>query len=68
MLRIGDVDVFGTEVNAASKLGEDTAAAGQILVTGAVREAAGALAGLGFSLLADSPPGAITAFRLEFQL
>ena len=33
MLRIGDHDVFGAEVNAASKLGEDMAKAKQILVT-----------------------------------
>lgn len=39
VLRIGDVDVWGREVNFASKLGEDTAKAGEVLVTGAVREA-----------------------------
>jgi class 3 adenylate cyclase len=38
MLRIGDADVYGAEVNAASKLGEDTAKAREILVTGAVRD------------------------------
>ena len=31
MLRIGDADVFGREVNASSKLGEDVAKAGEIL-------------------------------------
>lgn len=36
VLRIGDADVFGHEVNIASKLGEDTAKAGDILVTEAV--------------------------------
>ena len=39
LLRIGDTDVWGKEVNAASKLGEDTAKAGEILVTEAVRSA-----------------------------
>ncbi len=39
VLRIGDADVWGREVNAASKLGEDTAKAGEILVTGAARAA-----------------------------
>lgn len=39
VLRIGDVDVFGHEVNTASKLGEDTAKAYEILVTPALREA-----------------------------
>lgn len=38
VLRIGDDDVFGTEVNAASKLGEDIARAGEILVTDAFRQ------------------------------
>jgi adenylate cyclase len=39
VLRIGDSDVWGKEVNAASKLGEDTAQAGEILVTESVRAA-----------------------------
>ncbi|HRP68096.1 MAG TPA: adenylate/guanylate cyclase domain-containing protein [Turneriella sp.] len=38
VLRIGDVDVFGHEVNSASKLGEDTAEAYEVLVTPAVAE------------------------------
>lgn len=38
VLRIGDVDVFGHEVNSASKLGEDTAKAYEILVTPAVQK------------------------------
>jgi class 3 adenylate cyclase len=33
MLRIGDSDVYGREVNAASKLGEDIAKQGEILAT-----------------------------------
>lgn len=33
ILRIGDADIFGEEVNAASKLGEDTAKKGEILMT-----------------------------------
>jgi adenylate cyclase len=41
VLKIGDSDVFGHEVNLASKLGEDTAKAGEILVTPAVRQAIG---------------------------
>lgn len=40
VLRIGDVDVFGHEVNTASKLGEDTANAYEILVTPPVKESA----------------------------
>ena len=33
MLKIGDVDIYGAQVNAASKLGEDTAQSGEILCT-----------------------------------
>jgi class 3 adenylate cyclase len=49
VLRIGDADVWGKEVNAASKLGEDTAKSNEILVTEAVRKAiedAGDVAGV----------------------
>ena len=41
MLRIGDVDVYGAEVNYASKLGEDVAGAHETLVTAAFRAALG---------------------------
>lgn len=39
LLRIGGDDVYGAEVNAASKLGEDTARPYEILVTAAARDA-----------------------------
>lgn len=39
VIRIGDADVWGREVNSASKLGEDTAKSGEILVTESVRKA-----------------------------
>jgi len=48
VLRIGDSDVWGREVNAASKLGEDTAKSGEILVTGAARAALGDLKSIQF--------------------
>jgi adenylate cyclase len=41
VLRIGDADVFGREVNSAYILGEDTAGAYEILITGAMRDALG---------------------------
>lgn len=41
ILRIGDHDVWGREVNASSKLGEDTARAREVLVTQAVVDAVG---------------------------
>lgn len=64
MLRIGDQDVFGAEVNAASKLGEDTAAAWEILVTENVKNAAGDIAGIDFLKLDETPPGATGAYRI----
>jgi adenylate cyclase len=39
VLAIGDNEVWGAEVNAASKLGEDRAEGGEILVTDSVRQA-----------------------------
>jgi len=42
VLRIGDSDVWGREVNLASKLGEDTARSHEILITQAAKEALGA--------------------------
>lgn len=62
VLRIGDRDVYGGEVNAAAKLGEDIARAGEILVTDAVRSAAGPACA--FEAIAETPPGAHAAFRL----
>jgi class 3 adenylate cyclase len=41
ILKIGDEDVFGHEVNMASKLGEDTAKGNEILVTRAAKDAIG---------------------------
>lgn len=65
VLRISDHDVFGSEVNAASKLGEDQAKAGEILVTESVRKALSKRRGLSFERLAKSPSGAKAAFRLK---
>ena len=68
LLRIGDEDVFGAEVNAASKLDEDTARAWDILATGALVAAAGKLDGVAAEKLPDAPPGATAAYRLRYQL
>jgi adenylate cyclase len=68
VLRIGDADVFGAEVNAASKLGEDTAGAWEILVTGAVREAGEGKCVCGFEAIDFVPPGASAAYKLNYQL
>ena len=68
MLRVGDHEVFGREVNAASKLGEDIAKAWDILVTDSVQAAAaGPLPSLEFEPIAEIPPGANAAARLIYQ-
>ncbi len=68
MLHIGDTDVFGPQVNAASKLGEDTAKAEEILVTDSVAEAAKELPGVSFEPISVIPPGASAAFKVIYQL
>ena len=66
VLRIGDRDVFGQEVNAASKLGEDLATAGEILVTEAVRADASSLEGVAYEPLAIDVPGSASNFRVLY--
>src|SRR3954469_12424805 len=68
LLRIGDADVYGQEVNAASKLGEDTAKADEILVTAAVRDAIGQPAGLQFEELNEAVPGSKLNFRVKYPM
>lgn len=48
ILRLGDTDIYGQEVNGASKLGEDVARAWEILVTDAFRAALDGETGLVF--------------------
>jgi class 3 adenylate cyclase len=61
ILRIGESDVYGAEVNAASKLGEDVARAHEILVTAAFAAQLDAAAGTLEPLGDARVPG---AFRL----
>ncbi len=71
ILRIGDSDVFGAEVNAASKLGEDTATSNEILVSQAVRDAViatGTFTAGQFTKIDDDIPGTTAAFRFSYPL
>ncbi len=68
ILKIGDEDVFGSEVNAASKLGEDTAKAGEIFVTDSLKEVLGSRKDLTFEKIKEIPPGARGAYKLIYQL
>jgi class 3 adenylate cyclase len=65
ILRIGDSDVYGQEVNASSKLGEDTAKANEILVTDAVKKET-SLPNIDFEDLAMAVPGSEHNWRLKY--
>ena len=67
MLRIGDTEVFGHEVNAASKLGEDIARSGEIIATQAVVAQAGDIH-LAWEKLQQAPTGMGEAFKLKDRL
>lgn len=65
LLKIGDEDVFGHEVNLASKLGEDTAKANEILVTRNARQAIGDPPGVAWEELAVSFAGESACWRAK---
>ena len=66
LLKIGDVDVYGQEVNAASKLGEDTAKGDEILATAAARAAAGDIPGISWAEVRAEFPGAEVCYRAVY--
>jgi class 3 adenylate cyclase len=68
ILRIGDTDVWGAQVNAASKLGEDIAISHEILVTRAFKDAVGGLPGVVFEATEDDVPGADGTFRARYEV
>ena len=67
LLRIGDADIFGAEVNAACKLGEDIAKAGEILITGEVSRTARMPPSASLERLDTAPAGTDAAFRLIYR-
>ncbi len=66
ILRIADQDVWGREVNAASKLGEDTAKADEILVTAEARAALGEHPGVKFEGIGTISIGPEENFRVIY--
>ncbi len=70
VLKIGDSDVYGAEVNAASKLGEDTADAWEILVTEIVKNMLenDSFEDISFEKLDEAPPGAKAAYRVGYSI
>lgn len=67
ILRIGDRDVWGREVNAASKLGEDTAGPEDILVTAAAFDELGDIEGIRFERIDDDIPGSAVNYRCHYK-
>jgi class 3 adenylate cyclase len=67
MLRIGDQDVFGEEVNSACKLGEDTAKAHEILITAAVANAVRLPRNARVEPFTEVPAGVGEAFTLNYK-
>ncbi|ACT49227.1 adenylate/guanylate cyclase domain-containing protein [Methylotenera mobilis] len=67
ILRVGNTEVFGAEVNAACKLGEDVANQGETLVTGAFQQACVDFAGATYQKLEHAPAGANAAYKVIFS-
>lgn len=67
ILRVGNHECWGSQVNAASKLGEDTAKVDDILITDAAREAltAGEF-DVDFTVLEETIPGSPKNFRVRY--
>ncbi|MBF0103072.1 MAG: adenylate/guanylate cyclase domain-containing protein [Desulfobacterales bacterium] len=68
VLRIGDTDVFGREVNIASKLGEDIAGPWEILVSDAVRKQTIDIPDIFFEEIINFPVEKIKSFKLRYLL
>jgi class 3 adenylate cyclase len=66
VLRIGDQDVFGNEVNSASKLGEDMAKAGEIIVTKSVYDVCIDFPNVKFEEMKEETPGGGGAFKVLY--
>jgi len=67
ILRIADQDAWGREVNTASKLGEDTAKAGEILLSAAAHEALVARTDVRFEGIGTTSLGPEQNFRVLYR-
>jgi adenylate cyclase len=65
-LKVGNVRLAGSEVNVASKLGEDTAEGYEILVSTSVQQNTGT-EGFEFLLTGISFPGSAEVYRVSYQ-
>jgi len=66
ILRIADQDAWGREVNSASKLGEDTAKAGEILLSAAAHEALATRTDVRFENIGSTSLGPEQNFRVLY--
>lgn len=66
ILKIGDEDCFGHEVNLASKLGEDIARGGEILLTPSAKAKVGELVGTRWEEVTQSYVGEQTYWKLDY--
>ncbi len=67
ILKIGDTDVFGAEVNASSKLGEDIARQEEILCTENFMQIVKKLTNMDFEPIPQVPAGADKAYRVLYD-
>jgi adenylate cyclase len=67
VLRIADQDAWGREVNSASKLGEDTAKASEILVTAAAHQALTGRSDVEFESIGSTSLGPEENFRVLYR-
>jgi class 3 adenylate cyclase len=67
ILKIGDDDVFGHEVNISSKLGEDIAKGHEILVTRACHDAIGDIAGITWEEVRTEHAGEDVCWRVGYS-
>ncbi len=67
LLKIGDSDVFGEEVNFASKLGEDTAEPWEILVTESVKNAVSEVKDISYETMSEKLMGRINTFKVNYK-
>ncbi len=67
ILRIADQDAWGREVNTASKLGEDTAKAGEILLSAAAHEALAKRPDVSFESIGSTSLGPEQNFRVQYR-
>ncbi len=68
LLKIGDTDVFGEEVNFASKLGEDSAEPWEILVTESVKNAVSEVKDISYETMPEKLMGRINTFKVNYEL